>query len=208
MSAHTLAPRRSASRSRRGRRASVSTSSHARLDPKLTLHAPPAPLMTSASRRHSFEPLSEHARALHALGIHPGEPSDRDDDRDFSPVKKESRSPSPSLLASSRLQRERDESSPEHEHYAETLAYASLPPSPTIPMSATPSFDETPISPRQEHQIYHAPFSIWDYLREELLATDFDSHQELKWERVSNFLNVPMAIEKVRGPKHRVLPYH
>jgi hypothetical protein len=40
-------------------------------------------------------------------------------------------------------------------------------------------------------------FSLWDYLREELLATDFDSHQELKWERVSNFLNVPIAIEKV-----------
>lgn len=43
------------------------------------------------------------------------------------------------------------------------------------------------------------PFSLWDYLREELLATDFDSHQEMKWERVSNFLNVPIAIEKVSG---------
>jgi hypothetical protein len=42
------------------------------------------------------------------------------------------------------------------------------------------------------------PFSIWDYLREELLATDFDSHQEMKWERVSNFLSIPVAIEKVR----------
>ena len=41
------------------------------------------------------------------------------------------------------------------------------------------------------------PFSLWDYLREELLATDFDSHQEMKWERVSNFLNVPLAVEKV-----------
>jgi len=42
-----------------------------------------------------------------------------------------------------------------------------------------------------------APFSLWDYLREELLATDFDSHQEMKWERVSNFLNVPFAVERV-----------
>ncbi|KAF9038267.1 DUF747-domain-containing protein [Hymenopellis radicata] len=41
------------------------------------------------------------------------------------------------------------------------------------------------------------PFSLWDYLREELLATDFDSHQELKWERVSNFLNIPIAIEQI-----------
>ena len=40
--------------------------------------------------------------------------------------------------------------------------------------------------------------STWT-LREELLATDFDSHQELKWERVSNFLSMPIAIEKVRG---------
>nr|GAT57669.1 predicted protein [Mycena chlorophos] len=43
------------------------------------------------------------------------------------------------------------------------------------------------------------PFSIWDYLREELLATDFDSHQELKWDRVSNFLSIPLAIEKIIG---------
>lgn len=43
------------------------------------------------------------------------------------------------------------------------------------------------------------PFSLWDYLREELLATDFDSHQELKWDRVSNFLNIPVAIEKIIG---------
>lgn len=50
----------------------------------------------------------------------------------------------------------------------------------------------------EEHEDDLEPFSLWDYLREELLATDFDSHQELKWERVSNFLNVPVAIEKVR----------
>ncbi|EIN11380.1 DUF747-domain-containing protein [Punctularia strigosozonata HHB-11173 SS5] len=43
------------------------------------------------------------------------------------------------------------------------------------------------------------PFSLWDYLREELLATDFDSHQELKWERVSNFLAIPWAVEKIIG---------
>lgn len=43
------------------------------------------------------------------------------------------------------------------------------------------------------------PFSLWDYLREELLATDFDSHQEQKWERVSNFLSMPVAMEKIIG---------
>jgi hypothetical protein len=51
--------------------------------------------------------------------------------------------------------------------------------------------------PLEQSDVYTAPFSLWDYLREELLATDFDSHQELKWERVGNFLSIPLAIEKV-----------
>ncbi|KAF8971129.1 eukaryotic membrane protein family-domain-containing protein [Flammula alnicola] len=85
-------------------------------------------------------------------------------------------------------------------------AYASLPPtplqpsrpfSPATPVSPiSPTFNNTP--PRQSES-YDAPFSLWDYLREELLATDFDSHQELKWERVSNFLSMPVAMEKIIG---------
>ena len=59
-----------------------------------------------------------------------------------------------------------------------------------VPLSPSSSIDSAVLLP--------PPFSLWDYLREELLATDFDSHQELKWERVSNFLSVPLAIEKVR----------
>lgn len=39
--------------------------------------------------------------------------------------------------------------------------------------------------------------SLWDYLKEELTAADFESTQELKRERVANFLNVPVAFEKV-----------
>jgi hypothetical protein len=68
------------------------------------------------------------------------------------------------------------------------LSRAVSPPTPL-----TPIFDNQP--PRSE--LDDTPFSLWDYLREELLATDFDSHQELKWERVSNFLSIPFAIEKV-----------
>ena len=49
------------------------------------------------------------------------------------------------------------------------------------------------------HHVKLPPFSLWDYLREELLSTDLDSHQELKWERVSNFLRVPLALERVRS---------
>jgi hypothetical protein len=39
--------------------------------------------------------------------------------------------------------------------------------------------------------------SFLDYLKDELTVADFDSAQELKRERVTNFLGVPAAIEKV-----------
>lgn len=42
-----------------------------------------------------------------------------------------------------------------------------------------------------------AVHSLWDYLREEILATDFDSTQELKWERVTNFMAIPFWMEKI-----------
>jgi hypothetical protein len=75
--------------------------------------------------------------------------------------------------------------------------YLSLP---TTPVSRTPPGPGGP-APRSRYasdvSTGPAPFSLWDYLREELLATDFDSHQEMKWERVSNFLHVPLAVEKV-----------
>ncbi|KAF9010689.1 eukaryotic membrane protein family-domain-containing protein [Cyathus striatus] len=87
-------------------------------------------------------------------------------------------------------------------------AYASLPPTPIEPSRPyDPSTPVSPISPTftsresslEPPKQNEAPFSLWDYLREELLATDFDSHQELKWERVSNFLNIPVAMEKIIG---------
>ncbi|GJJ69204.1 transmembrane anterior posterior transformation protein 1 [Entomortierella parvispora] len=45
----------------------------------------------------------------------------------------------------------------------------------------------------------HQPSSVslWDYLKEELTAADFESTQELKRERVANFLSVPIAFEKM-----------
>ena len=76
------------------------------------------------------------------------------------------------------------------------FTYSSLPPTPIVssPPLGAATFPTTPAKPSTSYQ---QPFSIWDYLQEELLATDFDSHQEMKWERVSNFLNIPYAIEKV-----------
>jgi len=76
------------------------------------------------------------------------------------------------------------------------LTYASLPPTPILP---SPPASPPPIARSQELQQDQPLFSLWDYLREELLATDFDSHQELKWERVSNFLSIPLAMEKIIG---------
>ncbi|KIY53089.1 DUF747-domain-containing protein [Fistulina hepatica ATCC 64428] len=74
---------------------------------------------------------------------------------------------------------------------------ATLTPPATTPISG--SFP--PLSPTaSSFPVFQpAPFSLWDYLREEIFATDFDSHQELKWERVRNFLNIPIAIEKIIG---------
>lgn len=76
------------------------------------------------------------------------------------------------------------------------LTYASLPPTPILP---SPPPSPPPMARSQEPQQHQPLFSLWDYLREELLATDFDSHQELKWERVSNFLSIPLAMEKIIG---------
>ncbi|CDU26191.1 uncharacterized protein SPSC_06385 [Sporisorium scitamineum] len=43
----------------------------------------------------------------------------------------------------------------------------------------------------------NTPFSLWDYLKEEVLATDFDATQEMKWERVTNFISIPFWMEKI-----------
>ncbi|KAG6902103.1 hypothetical protein C0995_004283 [Termitomyces sp. Mi166 len=84
------------------------------------------------------------------------------------------------------------------------LVYSSLPPSPisTPPPRSYDSpetFDTELTTEVVETKPVMAPFSLWDYLQEELLATDFDSHQEMKWERVSNFLSIPLAMEKIIG---------
>jgi hypothetical protein len=79
------------------------------------------------------------------------------------------------------------------------LTYASLPPTPIHPSPPACSPPPSASGPPLDAQSHQPLFSLWDYLREELLATDFDSHQELKWERVSNFLSIPLAMEKVSG---------
>ncbi|KAF7727948.1 hypothetical protein EC973_006836 [Apophysomyces ossiformis] len=50
---------------------------------------------------------------------------------------------------------------------------------------------------RQTNGLSEPSFSYLDYLRDELTVSDFDSGQELKRERVTNFLGVPGAVEKL-----------
>ncbi|KAL5528350.1 hypothetical protein ACEPAF_7486 [Sanghuangporus sanghuang] len=145
-------------------------------------------------RRHSFTPGRDSSRDEDSHMHHYDEPSTYDSGPYN--IKQEVRCPSPSLLSN----RRRSFSPVKREEPQDTLAYSSLPSS---PITATPL--PTSPSPIDFHSQYastdvqYVPFSLWDYLREELLATDFDSHQELKWERVSNFLNIPVAIEKILG---------
>lgn len=73
---------------------------------------------------------------------------------------------------------------------------------PAVPLTpTTPATPRMPSKPRPEPVIVEpaslAPFSLWEYLKEEVLATDFDSTQEMKWERVTNFVAVPWWVEKV-----------
>ncbi|KAG6844628.1 hypothetical protein H0H87_005485, partial [Tephrocybe sp. NHM501043] len=87
------------------------------------------------------------------------------------------------------------------------LVYSSLPPTPistsppplpydTLPKLSYSDTFKTELAAEAIDIKPAPPFSLWDYLQEELLATDFDSHQELKWERVSNFFSIPLAMEK------------
>lgn len=181
------------SRSRLTRRASASafSSSQIQTESKAGL----AHSTSMKSRRNSFAPKTAPPSSFNRTtnGAHYSDASE-----DEFVVKKESRSPSPSFFPSPPVRRASvlQDRSPKQE----TLAYASLPPSPISPSPEplSPPLSSAGVSGFDHYPIHdNIPFSLWDYLREELLATDFDSHQELKWERVSNFLSVPIALEKV-----------
>jgi len=66
----------------------------------------------------------------------------------------------------------------------------------------------TPPLPQQQSQPLPdaslRQISFLDYLKDELTGADFDSAQELKRERVTNFLGVPGAIEKVQFAKKTI----
>ncbi|KAJ8656542.1 hypothetical protein O0I10_007865 [Lichtheimia ornata] len=62
-------------------------------------------------------------------------------------------------------------------------------PTPTPPTNSNTDADNAPPS----------SISFWDYLRDEVTVSDFDTTQEIKRERINNFLAVPAAVEKLMG---------
>lgn len=76
---------------------------------------------------------------------------------------------------------------------------------PTTPLEGDSAFwsasshsgiQQPPDTPRRR-SARMLPFSLWDYLQEEVHTSDLDGSQDVKSERVSNFLMVPMQAEKV-----------
>lgn len=67
-------------------------------------------------------------------------------------------------------------------------------------VSAPPDFadaDATAPQHRARPTRRVAVMSLWDHLLDEVLSSSSESTQELKWERVSNFMSVPIWIEKL-----------
>ncbi|ORX51242.1 DUF747-domain-containing protein [Hesseltinella vesiculosa] len=87
--------------------------------------------------------------------------------------------------------------------------YGAFPPPPpsvsqsplTLPPVCSPPLSPDPTSPSTASTwVQHMPsMSFWDYLRDELTVSDFDSTQEIKRERITNFLAVPGSLEKLMG---------
>jgi len=64
--------------------------------------------------------------------------------------------------------------------------------------SPSPDGASTPVRRRGGSSIAQLPFSLWEYLQDEIKAVELDGTTEFRSERVSNFFSVPMAVEKVR----------
>lgn len=78
-------------------------------------------------------------------------------------------------------------------------SYSSAPSSHVPNGKAGDSHLRSDLISKQLDQLAEAtpPFSLWDYLKEEIMASDFDSTQEMKWERVTNFIAIPFWMEKI-----------
>ncbi|KAA1471685.1 DUF747-domain-containing protein [Dentipellis sp. KUC8613] len=194
MPQHSLSPQRAAT-ARHRLSVSSSTNSSVRRNtgskyPRSVRRSRPRHRRKSSSRSADHADVSFSSSYFSDNDLDLGEETDRDE-RPY-PGFADDMSPSQfNVLTDSR-----SISARETENGRRPLTYASLPPTP-ISSSPPPISAPPPSIPPDIPEDYDVPFSLWDYLREELLATDFDSHQELKWERVSNFLAIPIAMEKI-----------
>ena len=95
----------------------------------------------------------------------------------------------------------------EHDHNQDFHQAEEEPDSPASPRSASPASPRAGSSGgegrrrwghlRRGSGIQQLPFSLWDYLRQEVMATEMDGEEGVKSERVTNFLTVPGEVEKV-----------
>ncbi|KAI8987815.1 eukaryotic membrane protein family-domain-containing protein [Mycotypha africana] len=65
------------------------------------------------------------------------------------------------------------------------------------PSSSLTTLTETGVTNNNNDKAALSQMSFLDYLKDELTVADFDSAQELKRERVTNFIRVPASIEKL-----------
>ncbi|CAO3621335.1 unnamed protein product [Cunninghamella blakesleeana] len=65
--------------------------------------------------------------------------------------------------------------------------------------TASTNNNENKNNNHQQHHSTRPSMSFWDYLMDELTVSDFDTSQEIKRERITNFLAVPGALEKMMG---------
>lgn len=188
-----MATTHSLRRSRKIRRFSSGTVGWPPGSPRSIASAPLRP--HNRSRQVSLSPPPATSSVLFRRRLQYGEGSDYENEE-------------PSFTRTRHRRRSLTPDSHMFESRSRPTAYSSLPPTPLLTSRPyTPPTPVSPVSPNSPAFLPEEappstsqapPFSLWDYLREELLATDFDSHQEMKWERVSNFLSMPLAMEKVR----------
>jgi hypothetical protein len=119
-------------------------------------------------------------------------------------------------LLNHRHQRRNDEHQSTDDDYRSPSPLSSSASSPSPSSPSTPFVHQTPSSlyarspspaendeRRKKWDGYRMqqiiPFSLWDYLQEEVLAVEMDGEEGVKSERVTNFLTVPGEVEKVSG---------
>lgn len=114
----------------------------------------------------------------------------------FSPVDRRLRALSTQRYQQQLGDEQHQESADDDYRSPSPLSSNSSSPSPSSPSAFIARLPPSPpLGRKQRNQII--PFSLWDYLTEEVLAVEMDGEEGVKSERVTNFLTVPGEVEKV-----------